>query len=87
MLSFSLCHSTKCSVHIVSTTEMCELTASHISVFGNYSGRNNIYVKYQILLALEMHAYFWNRSKWVAILFIDSLIPITYFVLNTWLND
>lgn len=42
MLSFSLCHSAKCSVHIVSTTKMCELTDSRFSIFGNYSGRNNI---------------------------------------------
>lgn len=67
MLSFSLCHSAKCSVHAFSTAELCELTATRVSVvFENYPVRNSTYCLIaSILLALEVRAYFWNRSQWL----------------------
>lgn len=67
MLSFSLCHSAKCSVCAFSTAELCELTATRVSVvFENYPVRNSTYCLIaSVLLALEVHAYFWNRSQWL----------------------
>lgn len=67
MLSFSLCQSAKCSVHAFSIAELCELTATQVNVvFENYPIRNSTYsLIASILLSLEVHTYFWNRSQWL----------------------
>lgn len=67
MLSFSLCHSAKCSVRAFSTAELCELTAARVNVvFVNHPVRNSTYCLIaSVLLALEVHTYFWNRSQWL----------------------
>lgn len=77
MLSFSLCHSAKCSVCTVSTAELCELPATCVSaVFENYSGRNKSLIA-SVLLTIEVHACSGIDLSGLTILFIDSFIPIT----------